>query len=160
MHPSVRVSLITLGYRTSGYPAEDGTPVDLCYLDDEKQPQGYFKAQNEAFLQVTAVVFPPVFLLKLPPSSNPLLPCSSYIQANMAVPRGAYHGVVFMQEQPPRAPTHLFDKSQTIKSPSWPSIDLVRRCFFPRNQPGAPYQDPRGSYHVRQRGSPVDRSGL
>ncbi|CBJ30919.1 conserved unknown protein [Ectocarpus siliculosus] len=34
-----------------GYPAEDGTPVDLCYLDDEKQPQGYFKAQNEAFLQ-------------------------------------------------------------------------------------------------------------
>lgn len=37
----------------SGYPAdEDGEPVDLCYLDSEKQPQGYFKSQNDAFLQV------------------------------------------------------------------------------------------------------------
>lgn len=35
-----------------GYPSdEDGEPVDLCYLDGEKQPQGYFKAQNDAFLQ-------------------------------------------------------------------------------------------------------------
>eukprot|EP00752_Nemacystus_decipiens_P002207 g2098.t1 len=34
-----------------GYPAEDGEPVDLCYLDGEKQPQGYFKSQNDAFLQ-------------------------------------------------------------------------------------------------------------
>ena len=36
----------------SGYPAVDGEPVDLCYLDSEKQPQGYFKSQNDAFLQV------------------------------------------------------------------------------------------------------------
>ena len=36
----------------SGHPAVDGEPVDLCYLDSEKQPQGYFKSQNDAFLQV------------------------------------------------------------------------------------------------------------
>lgn len=51
----------------SGYPAdEDGEAVDLCYLDSEKQPQGYFKSQNDAFLQVIySTSFPPTLGLAL-----------------------------------------------------------------------------------------------
>lgn len=51
---------------TLGYPAEDGEAVDLCYLDNEKQPQGYFKAQNNAFLQVTSAMTYPSACPPLP----------------------------------------------------------------------------------------------
>lgn len=125
LHPSVRASLITLGYRTSGYPAENGTPVDLCYLDDEKQPQGYFKAQNEAFLQVAAVIFPLVFLLKLPLLQTLFCPSRRTTDAHGSTPRFC-HCVVFMHRL-----TFIFVNSQTIKSPSWPPFDLVCRFFFP-----------------------------